>query len=84
MTDLHQTLSDMTHSVHLKNDGGKRAVVYLLSIHACLTLGQQSFLTSILKPDYLIKGVVFVLSVFQLKLPILMRPGHWSRRSNTD
>ncbi|KZM45904.1 hypothetical protein OA92_01550 [Marinomonas sp. SBI22] len=76
MSGLNETLSKLTLSFRLK------------ALKRGLLLSSPQRLFSPLKASTqglsLIKGMVFLLSVFQLKLPILMRPGHWSRRGNTD
>lgn len=76
MSGLNETLSKLTLPFRLKALKGD----LLLSSSQRLFSPLKAFTQGL----SLIKGRVFLLSVFQLKLPILMRPGHWSRRGNTD
>lgn len=72
----------LPYSAYLKRSYQKRPCLeYSYLTPLSLNTFCQKF--SILK-GYLVKGAMFLFSDFQLKIPILMRPGHWSRRGNTD
>lgn len=82
MTKLGEILSDIPTSMRLKPSCVGHEIGSFNLFHP-IYLG---FFCQkvVLQKGYLVKGATFLLSDFQLKIPILMRPGHWSRRGNTD